>query len=147
MLLANGGDITDDDHNGMVNSAHSFIKKLTVRMNGNDVYTCSEANHVTNIKNLLKYSQGYVKSQGTNEFFYIDTNRHAQELYDGYYAADYVRVALRGHYRLEANYNKGFAARKALLGTSSTVKYHSIGMAFFRAFILNFFRLLKLSCK
>ena len=121
VLLANGDNIAVNYHNGMVNSAHSFIKKLIVKMNGNDVYTCSEANHVTNIKNLLEYSQGYVKSQGTNEFFYIDTNRHAQELYDGYYAADYVTVALRGHYRLEANYNKGFAARKALLGTSSTV--------------------------
>ena len=36
-------------------------------------------------------------------FFYLDTNRHAEE-----------RTA-------EANYNKGFAARKALLGTSTTV--------------------------
>ena len=121
VLLANGGNIAVNDHNGMVNSAHSFIKKLIVKMNGNDVYTCSEANHATNIKNLLEYSQGYVKSQGTNEFFYLDTNRHAQEVYDGYYAADHATAALRGHYRLEANYNKGFAARKALLGVSSIV--------------------------
>ena len=103
VLLADGGDITADDHNGMVNSAHSFIKKLIVKMNGNDVYTCSEANHATNIKNLLEYSQGYAKSQGTNEFFYIDTKRHAEER------------------RAQAAYNSGFAARKALLGTSSKV--------------------------
>ena len=79
VLLANGGNIAVNDHNGMVNSAHSFIKKLNVKVNGNDVYTCSEANHATNIKNLLEYSQGYMKSQGTNEFFYIDTTRNAEE--------------------------------------------------------------------
>ena len=69
MLLADGGNIAVNDHNGMVNSAHSLIKKLLVKMNGIDVYTCSEANHATNIKNLLEYSQGYAKSQCTNEFF------------------------------------------------------------------------------
>ena len=103
VLLADGGNIAVDDHNGMVNSGHSFIKKSNVKMNGNDVYTCSEANHVTNIKNLLEYSQGYSKSQCTNEFFYIDTRRHAEE-----------KAA-------QANYNSGFAARKALLGASATV--------------------------
>ena len=113
VLLANGGNIAVDDHNGMVNSAHSFIKKLIVKMNGNDVYTCSEANHVTNIKNLLEYSQGYSKSQGTNEFFYIDTNRTARE--------DAFVAHVGGMATRNGDYNKGFAARKALLGVSSIV--------------------------
>ena len=117
VLLANGGNIAVNDHNGMVNSAHSFIKKLIVKMNGNDVYTCSEANHATNIKNLLEYSQGYVKSQGTNEFFYIDTNRHASEIK----FTQTVGGAHPGQLRVNANFNSGFAARKALLGTSATV--------------------------
>ena len=73
--LADGADVAANDHNGIVNSAFSLIKKLNVKMNGVDVYDCSEANQATNIKNLLEYSQGYSKSQGTNEFFYIDTNR------------------------------------------------------------------------
>lgn len=71
-------------------------------MNGVDVYDCSEANQATNIKNLLEYSVGYSKSQGTNEFFYIDTNRHAEE-----------RTA-------QANYNSGVAARKLLLNAGTT---------------------------
>ena len=40
------------------------------------VYDCSDANQATNIKNLLEYSQGYVKSQGTNimnSFIWIRT--------------------------------------------------------------------------
>ena len=102
--LANGADVVADDHNGIVNSAYSLIKKLIVKMNGIDVYECSEANQATNIKNLLEYSQGYSKSQDTNEFFYIDTNRNAEE-----------RVAQ------VATYNSGFAARKLLLNGDATV--------------------------
>ena len=71
-------------------------------MNGVDVYNCTEANQATNIKNLLEYSQGYSNSQGTNEFFYIDTNRNAEET-----------VA-------QATYNSGFAARKLLLNAGAT---------------------------
>ena len=66
MLLADGGNIAVNDHNGMVNSAHSLIKKLLVKMNGIDVYTCPEANHATNIKNLLEYTvfSGLCKKSG-----------------------------------------------------------------------------------
>ena len=104
--LATGDDVAADDHNGIVNSAYSLIKKLNVKMNGVDVYECSEANQATNIKNLLEYSQGYSKSQGTNEFFYIDTKRHAEE-----------RTAVDQ----AATYNSGFAARKLLLNAGATV--------------------------
>ena len=72
-----GGNIAAND--GIVNSAFSLINNLTVKINGVTVYDCSDANQATNIKNLLEYSQGYVKSQGTNEFFYLDINRNKQE--------------------------------------------------------------------
>ena len=83
-------------------------------MNGIDVYTCSEANHATNIKNLLEYSQGYAKSQCTNEFFYLDNTRNAVE-------DEFSYAGAGGHARRIAGYNKGFATRKALLGVSTTV--------------------------
>ena len=62
-----------------------------------------DANHVVNIKSLLEYSNNYAISTATNEFFHLDTSRAAEE-----------RPA-------EATYNRGFAARKLLLGTSSIV--------------------------
>ena len=99
---ADGANVAADDHNGIVNSAFALIKKLNVKMNGVDVYDCSDANQATNIKNLIEYSQGYSKSQGTNELFYLDTNRHAEERRD------------------QANYNSGFAARKLLLNAGAT---------------------------
>ena len=56
----------------------SLIQKLTILANGRDVYSCNYANHVVNIKNLLEYNPSYVKSVATNEFYYLDTRRHAE---------------------------------------------------------------------
>ena len=101
-LLA-GGDIAGNDHNGIVNGSNSFIKKITVLANGREVYSCNEANHVANIKNLLEYNSNYSKSIGTEEFYYPDTSRSAEE-----------RAA-------QAEYNVGFALRKKVLGASVLV--------------------------
>ena len=76
---------------------------MIVKINGVTVYDCSNANQATNIKNLLEYSQGYVKNQGTTQFFYLDKNRNKQED------------------PTNANYNSGFAVRKTLLDNSATV--------------------------
>ena len=102
-LLADGANIAVDDHNGIVNGSHSLIRNLSVTINGKKLYDFDQANHCVNIKNMLEYSPAYAESLGTNEFFYVDTSRHAEE-----------RPA-------QATYNKGFAARKASLGVSSTV--------------------------
>ena len=96
-----GGNIAAND--GIVNSSFSLINNLTVKINGVTVYDCSDANQATNIKNLLEYSQGYVKSQGTNEFFYLDKNRNKQED------------------KTNAGYNSGFAVRKTLLDNGNVV--------------------------
>ena len=93
--------IAAEDHNGIVNGSHSLINDLDIRLNAKHVYDCNYANHCVNIKNLLEYSPVYAQSTATNEFFYLDTSRSAEE-----------RVA-------QAAYNKGFATRKALLGLST----------------------------
>ena len=128
-LSANGGNINaGNNESGIVNGSSSLIKKLSILANGRDVYSCNEANHVVNIKNLLVYNPSYVDSVATNEFYYLDTSRNA----------DLVKYDLRQvqHGRNDANngweernfvdgenntYNKGFAARKSLLGASATV--------------------------
>ena len=101
--LADGGNIAGNDHNGIVNSIHSFIKNFDIKLNGKKVYDCNDANHSVNIKSLLEYSPVYAQSTATNEFFHLDTSRAAEE-----------RPA-------QAAYNKGFAERKLLLGASNTV--------------------------
>ena len=101
--LADGANIAVDDHNGIVNSIHSFIKNFDIKLNGKKVYDCNDANHCVNIKSLLEYSPVYAQSTATNEFFHLDTSGSAEE-----------RPA-------QALYNKGFAERKLLLGVSNTV--------------------------
>ena len=101
--LADGANIAGEDHNGIVNSIHSFIKNFDIKLNGKKVYDCNDANHSVNIKSLLEYSPVYTQSSATNEFFHLDTSRSAEE-----------RPA-------QATYNKGFAERKLLLGASQIV--------------------------
>ena len=120
--------IAVDDNIGMVNGSNTLIKKLSVTANGRQVYDCDYANHCVNIKNLLEYNPSHAKSVGTNEFYFLDTSRNA----DG---SKYIRRQVE-HVRNDADnayeprtlpdkdnqeYNKGFAARKQLLGTSTEV--------------------------
>ena len=118
--LAAGANIdADGDNMGIVNGSSSLIEKLSILANGRDVYSCNYANHVVNIKNLLEYNPSYVDSVATNEFYYLDTKRNAErsEFADRVVAGGANPITGRN-----ANYNKGFAARKALLGDSATVR-------------------------
>ena len=126
--LADHAALTLTDHNGMVNGSNTLIKKLSVTANGRQVYDCDYANHCVNIKNLLEYNPSYAKSVGTNEFYFPDTSIHADE-------EKYTKRRVTGRRNeqdtnneaglmlddVNANYNKGFNARKILLGTSAEV--------------------------
>ena len=128
--LAAGANIdADGDEMGIVNGSNSLIEKLTLIANGRDVYSCNYANHIVNIKNLLEYNPSYVESVATNEFYYLDTSRHAEKnkftsrrVTHRQNAAGNADEAGNMLDAVVANYNKGFAARKALLGDSATVR-------------------------
>ena len=120
VLLAAGGNIAADDHNGIVNGSYSFLKHFDIKLNGKKVYDCNDANHAVNIKNLLEYSPAYAKQTASNEFLYLDTTRHAEETEFTINNTNVTGGANVVKGRV-ANYNKGFALRKALLGASTTV--------------------------
>ena len=126
--LADHAALAVGDVNGTVNGSYSLIKKLSVTANGKEVYENKFANHFVNIKNLLEYNPSYAESVGTNEYYFLDTSRNA----DG---SKYTRRQVT-HRQNAANtgdqaglmlddvnptYNKGFAARKALLGAAAEV--------------------------
>ena len=72
---------------------------------------------------MLEYNPSYTQSIATNEVYFLHTTRNAAETeftINNTNETDVVGGAdvVKGR---AANYNKGFAARKALLGTSSTV--------------------------
>ena len=81
-----------------------------------------------NIKNLLEYNPSYAKSVGTNEFYFPDTSRHSDEIkYTRRQVTHRQNAAANNNEPglmlgdVNVNYTKGFAARKALLGTSAEV--------------------------
>ena len=103
-LLANGGNIAVNDHNGIVNGSYSFLKHFDIKLNGKKVYDCNDASQAVNIKNLLDYSPSYAEKTASNGFFYLDTSRSAEER------------------EFEVSGTNQLAKRRAaLLGTSSTV--------------------------
>ena len=126
--LADHAVIALNDNIGTVNGSSSLIKKIQVRAEGREVFDCDYVNHCVNIKNLLEYNPSYAKSVRTNEYYFLDTSRQAN-------TSKYIRREVQ-HVRNDAdnayeartlpdnvnpNYNKGFAARKLLLGASAEV--------------------------
>ena len=126
--LSNNANIALNDGNGIVNGSNSLIKKLSVTANGKKVYDCDYANHCVNIKNLLEYNPSHAKSVGTNEFYFLDTSRNADgrkytrrrvtHRQNAAGNADEIGLMLDD---VNGDYNKGFAARKVLLGASEVV--------------------------
>ena len=115
--------IAGNDHNGIVNGSHALINNFDVKLNGRKAYDCNDANHSVNINNTLEYSPSYAQSTATNEFYYIDTSHIAEERSD------------------QAAFNRGFSARKALLGTSSIVNTDIplIGIVFLKLSKISYF--------
>ena len=118
VLLANGGNIALEDHNGIVNGSYSLLKHFDIKLNGKKVYDCNDTNHAVNIKNLLEYSPSYADKTASNEFFYLDTSRNAEER--EFEVSGTNQLAKR-----RAAYNKGFVLRKALLGGLIYSKYRN----------------------
>ena len=130
ILVANLAQITayEADQMGIVNGANSFISRLSVLANGKELYQCNYANHCVNIKNLLEYNKSYADSVATNEFYFLDTSTSANKNRFTRRTVTHRRNAANGADEAglmidntPSSYNKGFATRKALLGTSRTV--------------------------
>ena len=126
--LVDGANIALNDNIGTVNGSNSLIKKIQVRAEGREVYDCDYANHCVNIKKLLEYNPSHAKSVGTNEFYLPDTSRHAEsKKYTRRQVTHRRNAANNGDEAglmlddIDPNYNKGFAARKVLLGASAEI--------------------------
>ena len=126
--LADHAAIALNDNIGTVNGSNSLIKKNQVRAEGREVYDCDYANHCVNIKNVLEYNPSYAKSVGTNEFYFPDTSRQADSRKYLRREVQHVRNDADNAYEVRTlpdrdntNYNKGFAAKKGLLGASAEV--------------------------
>ena len=70
---------------------------------------------------MLEYNPSYADSVATNEFYYLDTSRHAHATEFTINNTNVTGGAnvVKGR---EANYNKGFAIRRTLIGNSVAVR-------------------------
>ena len=126
--LADHAVIAEGDNIGTVNGSNSLIKRLILKAIGTNVYECDHANQFVNIKNLLEYNPSYAKSIGTNEYYFLDTSRNTDvNKYTKRQVTHRRNAADTGDQPglmlddVNPNYNKGFAARKVLLGASAEV--------------------------
>ena len=78
-LKADSGNIAENDHSDIVNGSYSFLKNFDVKLYSKKVYDFNEANEPVKIKNLLQYIPVYAESTATDEFFYLNSNRNAEE--------------------------------------------------------------------
>ena len=101
---ADGTAIAAKDKNGIVNGAHSLIRKLKFEANGLSIYECEPCNQAVNIKNLLDYTRQFAEDMGTNQFFFLDTGNGAHD----------SATTVEG-------YNNGLVKRKSLLLANNEV--------------------------
>ena len=146
--LADHSPIAVDDVNGTVNGSNTLIKRLGVKANGTSVYDCDYANHCVNVKNFLEYNPSYAKSVGTNEYYFIDTSRHADvNKYTRRIVEHRQNAAGNADDRglmlddVNPNYNKVLPQENYYweLLLKSIVKFHSTDIHFLKNFKTNFF--------
>ena len=71
---ANGTGYAAADRITMINGSHSLIKHMVIKSSGKIVYESDNLHRITNVKNLLEYSDDYSRSVAKNSFWYLDTD-------------------------------------------------------------------------
>ena len=71
---ADGSGFAQADRITIINGSHSIIKQMVIKSSGKIVHTCDNLHGITNVKNLLEYSDDFSRSVGKNSFWYLDTD-------------------------------------------------------------------------
>ena len=72
--LADGTGYGGADRITLVNGSHSLISHLMVKSAGKIIYDSDNIHRVTNVKNLLEYSDDFSRSVAKNSLCYLDTD-------------------------------------------------------------------------
>ena len=70
----------------MINGSHSLIKHLVIKSSGKIIYDSDNLHRITNVKNLLEYSDDYRRSVAKNTFFYLDSSDSVENTNVGFYS-------------------------------------------------------------
>ena len=73
--LADGAGYAQADRITMINGSHSLIEHMVIKSSGKIVYESDNLHRITNVKNLIEYSEDFSRSVGKNSFWYLYTDR------------------------------------------------------------------------
>ena len=82
--LATGVGYAAADRITLINGSHSLIRHMVIKSSGKIVYESDNLHRITNVKNILEYSDDYSRSVTKNSFWYIDTDRTTADTNNGF---------------------------------------------------------------
>ena len=83
---ADGAGYAQADRITMINGSQSLIRHMVIKSSGKIVYESDNLHRITNVKNLLEYSEDFSRSVGKNSFWYLDTDRTTANTNTGFEA-------------------------------------------------------------
>ena len=83
---ADGSGYAAADRTTVINGSHSLIKRMTIKSAGKVVYVTDQLHRITNVKNLLEYSNDFSRSVAKKSFWYLDTENSTANTNSGFEA-------------------------------------------------------------
>ena len=71
---ADGAGYAAADRITMINGSHSLMRHMVIKSSGKIVYESDNLHRITNVKNLLEYSDDYSRSVAKTLFWYLDSD-------------------------------------------------------------------------
>ena len=102
---ADGSGYAAADRITMINGSHSLIKRITIKSAAKVVYVTDDVHRITNVKNLLEYSDDFSKSVAKKSFWYLDTENSTANTNSGFEARRILT---------QANQNNGGGGAKTI---------------------------------
>ena len=84
--IADGTGYAAADRITMINGSHSLIRHMVIKSSGKIVYESDNLHRITNVKNLLEYSDDYSRSLAKNSFWYLDSDGTTADTNSGFEA-------------------------------------------------------------
>ena len=72
--IADGLGYAAADRATIINGSHSLIRHMVIKSSGKIVYESDNLHRITNVKNLLEYSDDFSRSVAKNSFWYLDSD-------------------------------------------------------------------------
>ena len=102
---ADGSGYAAADRITIINGSHSLIKRMTIKSAGKVVYVSDNLHRITNVKNLLEYSDDFTRSVAKKSFWYLDTENSTANTNSGFEARRILT---------QANQNNGGGGAKSI---------------------------------